>query len=223
MWMNDYEYDFKKDSADKKNVARSARNARTHNGKRGAVRLPSDNLTKKEIKAMSGECISYASLKNPMSFKEFKKLPVDLRKTYLEYIDEQFDKPPYTEIGKMFGVGGNTVSMYAAECGIVRGKGNVNTKWKKNAFCAWMSGADMEAPVAPVTDEVEDLTETVSSYGGLDSKDLEIVVPTTGELTFISDANQALDTIRMLLNNKKVKLVVSWDIIEESEIILEEG
>lgn len=229
MWMNDYEYEFTKDSMEKKNVARSAGKARTHCGKRGAVRLPSDNLTKKEIKAMSGECISYASLKNPMSFKEFKQLPVDLRKVYLEYIDDQFERPPYTEIAKMLGVAGNTLSMYAAECGIVRGKGNVNNKWKKNAFYAWVSGADMEASIAPVEDEpVDILSEDNNEVASEDSENTsdsnfvsdggkasEAVVPTTGNLTFTANADQALDTVRLLLGNKKVKITVYWDVVND--------
>lgn len=47
MRMNDIEYEFTKDVIEKKITARSARSTRTHNGKRGAVKFPSDYKTKK--------------------------------------------------------------------------------------------------------------------------------------------------------------------------------
>lgn len=47
--MKDEEYLFVSDSRDKKITARSAGKRRTHNGKRGSVRFPSDHLTKKEF------------------------------------------------------------------------------------------------------------------------------------------------------------------------------
>lgn len=235
MWMNDYEYEFKKDSAEKKNIARSARSTRTHCGKRGAVRLPSDNLTKKELKAMNGECIEYASLKKPMTFAEFKQLPKDLRKAYLEYIDELFDMPPYTEIGNMFGIAGNTLCLYATDCGVNRGKGKVNRKWKKDEFYAWVSGADMEAPVAPVTGEDVDIlpgedAETDNAFTNVSDKQSKgfhgdiigdsvyipsTAVPVNGNMTFESNANSALDTMRMLLANKKVKMTVLWELMDD--------
>ena len=46
-WMDEYEWDFVKDSMDKKNIARSASHTRTHCGKGGAVKFPSDYLSKK--------------------------------------------------------------------------------------------------------------------------------------------------------------------------------
>jgi len=44
-----------KDSIDKKNIARSSHNKRSHCGKGGSVKFPSDYMTKKELKAMNGE------------------------------------------------------------------------------------------------------------------------------------------------------------------------
>lgn len=51
--MKDETYLFHSDCRDKKNVARSARNKRTHNGKSGGVKFPSDYMTKKEVGLMT--------------------------------------------------------------------------------------------------------------------------------------------------------------------------
>jgi hypothetical protein len=50
--MTDEKYVLLTDTREKKNVARSAGKRRTHNGKGGRVRLPSDHLTKKELKGV---------------------------------------------------------------------------------------------------------------------------------------------------------------------------
>ena len=47
--MKDEEYLFRQDSRDKALTARSARHKRTHCGKGGRVKLPSDYMTKKEL------------------------------------------------------------------------------------------------------------------------------------------------------------------------------
>lgn len=56
------------DSISKKRAAQSARHRRTHCGKSGSVKFPSDYMTKKELKAMNGECKSYR-LNDPMYTK----------------------------------------------------------------------------------------------------------------------------------------------------------
>lgn len=222
-WMNDYEYEFVQDSRDKKITARSARNMRTHNGKSGRVRLPSDYLTKKELKAMSGECIEYASLKKPMSWDEFKKLPDDLKKEYIINIRERFGAPD-RYIGEMFGVSGATMGLYARDLGIALGKESSggNRKWKKDEFYAWVTGADLNAPVPPIAPEAIDIsTDTENepaepaghSYSLSDSKNM--MVPHDGQMVFTCPANQALDVINMLLGNTKVSIRVEWHVIEE--------
>lgn len=85
--MKDEEFLFHSDCHEKKVTARSARNTRTHNGKRGKVKFPSDYLTKKEIKAMSGEVKSYR-LNEPMSWREFKAMPDDIKVTYIKLLRE---------------------------------------------------------------------------------------------------------------------------------------
>ena len=52
--MTEAEKEFRHDCRMKKVVAASARFRRAHAGKGGKVRLPSDNLTKKELEKMNG-------------------------------------------------------------------------------------------------------------------------------------------------------------------------
>lgn len=232
-WMNDYEWDFVKDSMDKKNVARSARSTRTHCGKGGAVKFPSDYLTKKELKAMSGEVIKYASLKNPMSWSEFKELPDDLKKEYIASIRAKFGAPD-KYIAQMLGVSQYTLCLYFKDLGLGAGKncGNSGRKWKTEEFLAWQSGANFEAEVAPVPEEViepeefqpDDLknepetSEDSSSLSDTEScfsSDVNYAIPADGQMSFKCNADDALNTLRLLLRNNKVVLTVNWTVVED--------
>lgn len=52
--MKDEEYIFRQESREKAITARGAHNRRTHCGKGGRVKLPSDYMTKKELEKMNG-------------------------------------------------------------------------------------------------------------------------------------------------------------------------
>ena len=77
----DEQWDMIEDSISKKRTAQSARHRRTHCGKGGSVKFPSDYMTKKELQQMNGECKSYR-LNDPMMWEEFKKLPDDIKTMY---------------------------------------------------------------------------------------------------------------------------------------------
>lgn len=223
MRMNEYQWSLVSDSRDKKITARSARAARTHCGKSGAVKLPSDYLTKKELKAMSGECIKYASLKEPMSWEEFKALPDDLKKEYIKSIRERFGAPD-KYIADMLGVSGQCFGLYVRDLGLGLGKdAGANRKWEKEQFYAWRSGADENAEVAPVavsetpeapeTDTASSILSDTATEGS--SREKILAVPYDGQLTFTCPADQALNMIGMILGNKNVTLSVTWRVIED--------
>jgi hypothetical protein len=230
-WMDEYEWDFVKDSMDKKNIARSASHTRTHCGKGGAVKFPSDYMSKKELKAMSGEVIQYASLKKPMSWEEFKALPDDLKKEYIKWIRDEFDAPD-CYIYRMLGVSGRYFGLIMKDIGMVGGseKGS-RRKWKKEQFYAWAGFADMNTEVKPVQEEtVEEPDEeavlqdpeTTGDFSSLSDTEscgnsFEVVcaVPVSGQMSFNCDANEALNALRLLLGNKNVNLVVSWTVQED--------
>lgn len=153
--MKDEEYIFHTDVAQKKSVARSNKYRRTHNGSRGAIKFPSDYLSKKELRKMNGEVKTY-KLNEPMTWKEFKKMPDELKCSYLDAITQKFNAPK-TELAKMFGVNIKTLSIEMNRLG--RGKSyRGKLKWDEDAFKKWCNGTNKdEAPV-----EVNDVPAAVS-------------------------------------------------------------
>lgn len=114
--MKDEEYLFRLDSKEKAITARSAHNTRSHCGKGGRVKLPSDYMTKKELNAMNGECETYR-LNEPMKWDEWKRLPNDLRIDYIKLIRQKFNAPD-TEIAKMLGCHKVSLAREVAQLGI---------------------------------------------------------------------------------------------------------
>jgi hypothetical protein len=173
-WLSDEAYEFTKDSIEKKITARSARNMRTHNGKGGPVKFPSDYLSKKELKAMNGECKSYR-LNAPMTWEEFKDVPDDLKVCYIKALRNKFNVPN-NAIAEMFGVSAPVVTQHFKCYGLAEGKGASASKrnWNKEGWLAWLHGANpgsvkpSETPVENnevVTDEEHEIIigETAAS------------------------------------------------------------
>lgn len=99
---------FYDECADRKRTARGAFNKRTHNGKRGRVKFPSDYLSKKEKNKMNGEIKVY-KMNEPITYAEFKEYPDDLKKQYVNNLREKFDVSD-TAIAEMMGVNNRTLS-----------------------------------------------------------------------------------------------------------------
>lgn len=240
MRMNDIEYEFVQDSIEKKGTARSARNARTHCGKSGAVRLPSDFKTKKEIKAMSGEVIQYASLKKPMTLEEFKKLPNDLKVMYIKWIREKFNAPDKC-IAEMLGVKKNTFSAYMIDLKLNKGTGNQKRIWEKEKFYAWVNGIDENAvegtadvepeteygvtlgeqiPVVEETPVEEQIDIPTTPRPGRVVYPVIPVIPKSGSMSFERNhADDILQTVRALLDGAGVKIncTISWEVVATSD------
>lgn len=157
-WYSDEQYEMIKDSREKKSIAASSYKQRTHCGKGGAVKFPSDYLSAKELKAMNGECIKYASLKQPMNWEEFKKLPDDLKIEYVKSLRKKFNVPD-AELATMFGVNKNIVYRHFKCYGLGKGVGSgakVKT-WNRDGWLLWLHGVEPDAVTpseTPVTEEV---------------------------------------------------------------------
>lgn len=136
------------DSIEKKNIARSSRGKRTHCGKRGGVKFPSDFMSKKELKAMNGEVKSY-KMHDPMSWKEFLALPDDLKKEYVKYIRERF-KVTYTALADAFGVSLSHFCKLNKKLGLPSGRSHsaIGKRWYKSeerqVFEKWWYGEEYE-------------------------------------------------------------------------------
>ena len=99
---------FYDECADRKRTARGAFNKRTHNGKRGGVKFPSDYLSKKEKNKMNGEIKVY-KMNEPITYAEFKGYPDDLKKQYVNNLREKFDVSD-TAIAEMMGINNKTLN-----------------------------------------------------------------------------------------------------------------
>lgn len=223
-WLPDEQYEYFKDCKEKKSIAASAFKQRTHCGKGGSVKFPSDYLSKKELKAMSGECKTYR-LNEPMSWDEFKSMPDDLKVRYIKWIREKFNAPD-TAIMKMFGTSSRTLGLYFKDLGLCLGKGGRTTlKWSKDSFLAWCNGADPNA----VNGETEEVVESIIDDIPEESTESKVIVegtsvieekseshcaiPVNGTMTFEGNVDDILRTVHMILNGKNVKLNVSWEVV----------
>ena len=109
--MNDIEFMLKEDIKEKKKAGSGYR-YKKNGSKSKKCRLPSDNLSKKEIEKMNGECKVY-NLNKPMSYSNFCAMPVDLQIKYLEMLRDKFGANQ-TEISKMMGVADTTLASHRA-------------------------------------------------------------------------------------------------------------
>lgn len=115
--MTDAEYLFKLTELERKRNARGEKNKIKGGGR--AVRLPSDNLTKKEREAMNGETVTY-KVHSPVKWPEFKRWPPDIQREYFKRLDTSY-RPTAEMYSAMFGVSKNSVSVLRAQLGIKTG------------------------------------------------------------------------------------------------------
>lgn len=236
--MKDEKYVFISDVREKKTTARSARNQRTHNGKRGRVKLPSDYLTKKELKAMSGEVKSYR-LNDPMKWKEFKSMPDDLKVTYIKLIRERYN--PYdASISEMMGVHRVTFANEMKRLNLGVGKHHGGKRlFDEDGWLRWCMGIpatndevsneqiiepelvceceelpqkfqDREyTPIVFANEPIEDEDEGQTSVA------LEKAIPCSGKMTFNGSAEAALRSILNLLGGANVHMCITWEALDE--------
>lgn len=85
--MTDEEYIFRQTSAERKRNGRGDFNKKRKGGR--FVRLPSDNLTKKEREKMNGEVHNF-NLSAPTRWHEFITWPKDLQVEYIQRLEEAY-------------------------------------------------------------------------------------------------------------------------------------
>jgi hypothetical protein len=223
--MKDETYLFISDCRDKKNTARSARNKRTHNGKGGRVKFPSDYMTKKELNAMNGEVRSYR-LNEPMSWKEFKAMPDDIKVTYIKLLREKYGVSD-TNIGKMMGASQAPMQREVKRLGISLGKGHFQRKFDKEGWLAWVNGVPTAA-TEEVTEEhlevtieepVEEPVEETEAEPVIDVKEdhteIRKAIPNTGNMVFEGKVEDVMNSVTALLGGAYVHIRITWDVLDE--------
>lgn len=166
--MTDEKYTFITDVAEKKRTARGAFNKRTHNGKGGKVRFPSDYLSNKERNKMNGEVREYR-MNSPITYAEFKKYPDDLKKKYIQRLRDMFDVPD-KDIAEMMGVNVKTLATALAKIdasGGRRGKRKADyvafENWKRNngavpSSCVQITADNVtEDGLKKLSDKIDDM------------------------------------------------------------------
>lgn len=156
-----------KDSIDKKNIARSSRYKRSHCGKGGYVKMPSDYMNKKERLSMNSEVRSY-NMNRPMSWHDFKRLPKDLKIEYIKKLRSEFDVPNL-EIANFMGISTSHLSKTLTNLGLGLGKEKSldSKRWygtnKATLFGIWLGGNTAEQIYSEEVNEgvLEPISETV--------------------------------------------------------------
>lgn len=236
--LKDEEFCFVSDVREKKVTARSARNRKTHAGKGGRVKFPSDYMTKKELKALNGEVKTYR-LNEPMKWDEFKAMPDDLKVAYINALRTKF-KVPDKEIAEMLGVDRQTVGRWFRCLGLGIGKcAGGKRPWNKERWIAWINGISLpdpakETPVvseeveqAVASDFIEDVEqgfaslEEIAPYEHVPVPVVNVLpvheepvkaIPESGNMTFMGSAEAALNAVGVLLGGANVRICISWEV-----------
>ena len=162
--MPDEQYVMISDSIEKKKIAHSSHNRKTHCGKGGRVKFPSDYLSKKELKAMNGDVKSY-SLNKPMTWKEFRSMPQDLQIMYIKKLRNEFGVPD-SVLCKTMGVCRSSFSKAMKDLNLSLGKsaGATGRQWlnseKSSKFSEYWNKFNKKED-AVEEDSVEEKNEAV--------------------------------------------------------------
>lgn len=115
--MTDPEYLFKQTEIERKRIGRGDRNKKRGGGR--YVRLPSDNMTKKEREAMNGEIKTY-KVKEFYTWKEFKALPDDLQLKWVNSIINRYGCSVGAICTIVFGKTRTMLSLYMDRKGLTK-------------------------------------------------------------------------------------------------------
>jgi hypothetical protein len=220
--MKDEKYVFIQDVKDKKFVARGAYNKRTHAGGSGKKKWASEYMTKKELAKMNGELKTYR-LNDPMTWKEFKALPDDIKKMYIKGIQERFN-PFDSSIAKtLFGVHPSTLLDVLKRHGMLHGNVDQRRQWDKEGFEAWARGEKpteaYQSLPKPTEEEVTEVTE-VTEEPKVEEPIIERpkAMPMSGHLRFEGKADDILKAVAAILGGANVNLTINWDIKDGAEV-----
>ena len=214
--MTDEKYLFVTDSIAKKRSGNSYRNRKTHAGKGGRVRLPHDNLTRKEMEAMNGECKSYR-LNDPMTYQEFRAMPDDLKINYINLIRNAYGVSDAFMAKHLFCVAQTTFSLEMRRLGLGLGRNAERGPADRDGFLAWCSGAKVPVETEPEEIPVEEENdcdvvecEPVNTFPVVPTK----AIPSSGDLTFTGAAEDVLAAVADILGGANVRINVMWEVCE---------
>ena len=239
--MTDEKFTFIEDLREKKRTATGAHHKRTHCGKGGAVRFPSDFKTKKELRAMNGAVKEYR-LNDPVGWDEFKAWHDDIKVLYIKSLRKAYNVSD-THIAKMLGVGQSTFNYHTKRLGVKPTRTGKEV-WDADGWYAWVNGVPVaakeepeEAPVIEgrlekcdeeVLEQAEKCDKNVIGacgdfiwFGNEKERSLcklgeeaQPAVPGWGQMELEGTVAECAKTLEMLLADKRVKLTVWWTVVE---------
>ena len=163
--MPDEQYVMISDSIEKKKIAHSSHNRKTHCGKGGRVKFPSDYLSKKELKAMNSDVKSY-NLNKPMIWEEFRRMPQDLQIMYIKKLRNEFGVPDIV-LSKSMGVCKSSFSKAMKDLNLSLGKsaGATGKQWlnseKSSKFSEYWNKFENKKEDTIEEENAKDETENV--------------------------------------------------------------
>ena len=169
--MTDFEYDV----LERKRLAGQARH-RKRGSKSKKCPLSTDRMTEKQWKERCGPVQTY-NLKKPMAMSDFKQMPEDLQKKYLEYVMETYGANA-TDLAFLLHAHPVTVRRLCTELGVVLRKGARMNGQQRAAFEEFSRGDSIPVESEPV--EVPSVDEPSSGRPMVMS---EFAVEFTGEFS----------------------------------------
>lgn len=225
-WLPDEQWIMIEDSIEKKNIAHSASHRRSHCGKRGGVKMPSDYMTRKEIKSMNSSITSY-NLNYPMDWKTFKSMPDDLKIEYINRLRDMFSVPNKVIAQYMFGVSNPYISNVFSGLGLALGKaaGGSGKRWYESEnskkFYEWLginpqedtqdSSESPEKAVEEVIDIHEDIRMN-KTIENTEASEIPHAIPIDGELSFDGTVDDIFNVLRAILGGTKVHMKIDWEV-----------
>ena len=209
--MTDEKYLFVKTSIDTKRTARGAHNRCTHGGR---MKTPSDYLSKKEIKKMSGEVKSYR-LNEPMTWAEFLEMPEDLQFDYIFAIRLKYGASD-SQIFKMLGVEQRKGAYEFAKLKIARGRNAERLKFNKDAWEKWLAG--IKEPCEAFDNSVNERILAEVEEPAADAVPVVATLPTSkrriypmrGHMTLRGNAEEIAQVIVEMLGAENMTVDFSW-------------
>lgn len=193
--MRDAEYLFKQTSLERKRIGRGDFNKKRQGGKQ--VRLPSDNMSRKEWEKMNGECKSF-NLAKPVKWAAFKQWPADLQRNYLTGLQEKFNAKS-GHMAAMFGVSTKTLFLLTQTIGFKFSRGKAPLL--KSAWYAFVNGEQVKEDLVKEDSVKEELPPEVLAPSEEETSAIKVQEPVKVDMT--DPADLRIDYLCCLLKSLK--------------------
>ena len=197
--MTDAEFTYHSTNKERAVLSRMAR-SKQNGAKSKKCSLPSDGMTRKEWKEKNGEVITY-NLSKPMSWAEYKKLPDDVKKEYIEKLVVKYNATG-AMLARMLCVSDNYLTAHLRE--LFGGETPLRRGGHSKPSAEWFEflapyEASEEAPTEDAKEliKVKETQQTQPQRVKLEDKAMFSVEH--GEVTIKGQPNAALAKFLMLL------------------------